>query len=277
MQVYTAKDVAKLLDLSVHQIRSYARAGFLHPERGSRGEYRFSFQDLVLLRTAKGLLAARIPAQKVRRALRRLKDQLPTDKPLTGVKIRTDGDRVLVHDGDSIWNPESGQGLLNFEVADLAKEVAPHSRKVAEQALETDEELSVDEWHTLGSDLEPMSPDQAREAYRRALELNPYHTDSRVNLGRLLHEQKLYASADAHYRMALSVRPEDVTALFNLGVCLEDQGKTNEAVQAYRNAIAADPACADAHYNIARLYENLGREPDALRHLRTYRKLTKTL
>ena len=66
---YSTKDVANLLGLSVEQVRSYVRAGFLSPRQGPRGEYSFSFQDLVLLRTAKGLLAARVPRRRVRIAL----------------------------------------------------------------------------------------------------------------------------------------------------------------------------------------------------------------
>ena len=59
---YSTKDVAALLGLSAAQVRSYVRAGFLSPRQGPRGEYYFSFQDLVLLRTAKGLLAASEPS-----------------------------------------------------------------------------------------------------------------------------------------------------------------------------------------------------------------------
>src|SRR2546422_7232911 len=77
MTGYTTVDVARLLGLSPGQIRSYTRAGFLSPARAARGELRFSFQDLVLLRAAKGLMAARIPAAKIRGSLRRLKQQLP--------------------------------------------------------------------------------------------------------------------------------------------------------------------------------------------------------
>ena len=57
-----------MLDLSVGQVRSYARSGLVDPQRGDRGEYRFDFQDLVLLRTAKGLLSRRIPPRRVRRS-----------------------------------------------------------------------------------------------------------------------------------------------------------------------------------------------------------------
>src|SRR2546422_2311073 len=85
MTGYTTEEVARLLGLSPAQIRSYTRAAFLSPARaaGGRGELRFSFQDLVLLRAAKGLMAARIPAAKIRSSLRRLKQQLPRDRKST--------------------------------------------------------------------------------------------------------------------------------------------------------------------------------------------------
>ena len=91
MQGYNAADVARMLDLSVGQVRSYARAGLLSPDRGPRGEYRFSFQDLVLLRAAKGLIAADIPSHKVRRALAKLRRQVPTNLPLSALHIEADG------------------------------------------------------------------------------------------------------------------------------------------------------------------------------------------
>ncbi len=271
MKAYSAKSVARLLDLPVGQVRAYARAGFLEPDRGPRGEYQFSFRDLVLLRTAKGLLDARVPARKIRNALRMLKQKLPG--PLTGVRISAAGERVVVQDRGTIWNPETGQGLFNFEVADLATKVAPHARKAARQALDSNEDMNADDWYALGADLEPAAPDHALEAYRRALDIDPDHFDTRVNLGRLLHEKGRLHAAETHFRLALSVRPGDPTARFNLAIGLEDLGRSQEAVQAYTETIEADPECADAHYNLARLLEDLGDSAAALRHLQTYRRL----
>src|SRR5439155_17589189 len=58
---YPARDVARLLGLTLSQITGLVRAGCLEPQRGPRRELRFSFRDLVLLRTSKDLIA-RMPA-----------------------------------------------------------------------------------------------------------------------------------------------------------------------------------------------------------------------
>src|SRR5689334_724320 len=105
---YSAREVARLLGLSTAQVRAYVRSGFLSPARGPRGALSFSFQDVVLLRTAKGLMGARIAPARVRRALRKLQQQLPSGRPLTGVAIAAEGNRIVVRDGGSRWNPESG-------------------------------------------------------------------------------------------------------------------------------------------------------------------------
>jgi tetratricopeptide (TPR) repeat protein len=269
---YTAGDAARLLAISAAQIHAWVRAGFVAPRRGPRGEYRFSFQDLVVLRTAKAL-RERFPARRVKNALDRLRDQLPSGRDLATVRITAEGDDIVVRDGGKAWEPESGQAVLNFDVAALAIEVAPIARRAATEAQRLEPGLDGDDWYGLGCDLEPVDARQARDAYRRALELDPEHFDARVNLGRLLHEAGEYAAAEANYRLALRLRPDDATAAFNLGVALEDMRRPDEALRAYERAISSDPAYADAHYNLAHLYEALGRRHSALRHLQTYRAL----
>lgn len=266
MSGYGAREVAKMLGLSVGQVRAWVREGFLEPTRGARGELRFSFQDLVLLRTAQGLISARIPSRRVRAALRKLKQQLPEGRPLRGVHIHAEGDRIVVADGAAQWSPESGQVLFDFRARELARKVAPlHLRR--------GDGGDASDWYERGCDLEQTAPAQAREAYRRALELDPDLADAHVNLGRLLHEAGDARAAAEHYRKAIELRPGSVIALFNLGVALEDLRMPDEAILAYRTALAADAGCADAHYNLAHLYEVRGDAAAALRHLRTYRKL----
>lgn len=274
MRGYTTRDVASLIGLSVRQAREYGRSGILDPKRDPAGHYLFSFQDLVLLRTAKGLLEARVPQRRILRSLRRLKDQLPDDRSLTEVRIAAEGDDVVVHDEGRAWEPESGQLHFTFDVADLAARVQPMAHRAVEDAAGGD---SVEDWLELGMELEVQAPAQAKRAYAKVLELQPDHADALVNLGRLLQEEGSLEDAAILYARGLEASGGDrATAAFNLGVVLEDLGRDGDAATAYRRALDADPGFADAHYNLSRLLERQGDAVSALRHLKSYRALTRT-
>lgn len=269
---YRSNDVARMLGLPVEEVRRLARAGFVTPMRGARNELRFSFQDLVVLRTAAGLVQARVPAARVRRALRQLRAQLPQGRPLTGVRVSADGEHVVVQDGGARWHPETGQVLLDFGVEDLARKVAPIVHAAARARGPAP--LDAESWYRWGLDLEDAAPAEAKDAYRRALAHDRGHAGAHLNLGRLLHEGGDARAAELHYRLALGAPEHRALAAFNLGVALEDQGLHEEALLAYARAIEADPSLADAHYNASRLLERFGQRADAIRHLAEYRRLS---
>lgn len=274
MKGYTSRDVARLLGLTVAQVRAFARDGFLAPRRARSGDLQFSFQDLVILRAAKALVAARIPTRRIRRALSELRRQLPRGRSLAELRIVADGDRIVVSDGYAAWNPESGQLSIDFAVRDLATRAAPIARRTAAAARRAEGDFDAAGWYELGLELEAVAPTEARDAYRRALELDAHHADAHVNLGRLLQEQGLVEEAERHYRLALHDNPDHATAAFNLGIALEDLGRPGDAIAAYRAALSADPRLADAHFNVARLYEQAGKKAAALRHWSIYRRIT---
>ena len=58
MSGYSTQQVADLIGIKPDRIRHYVRRKLLRPARSERGHYRFSFQDVVLLRTAKGMTDA---------------------------------------------------------------------------------------------------------------------------------------------------------------------------------------------------------------------------
>jgi tetratricopeptide (TPR) repeat protein len=167
---------------------------------------------------------------------------------------------------------DSGQSVFDFEAKVLEWSAGAASQLPSAETVDAGPD-DADAWFQLGCDLEGSKPAQAREAYRRALDIDSSHPDAHINLGRLLHESGELAEAENHYRCAINSRPNDVTAAFNLGVVLDDQEKLHQAVIAYRQAIACDPTCADAHFNLAQLYERLGRRADAIRHLKACRGL----
>lgn len=268
---YAVDDVAKLLGVTTAQVQAWVRAGFVSRPAGGEAR-RFSLQDIVLLRTAKEL-SDQVAPRKVKEALERLREQLPKGRSLSGLRITAEGDDIVVRDGHSAWEPASGQGVLDFEVREITHKIAPLARKAAQAARASGAEPGPEDWYAIGCDLEASDADQARDAYRRALEMDPTHVGARVNIGRLLHEAGWTRAAEAHYRLALLAHGGHATAAFNLGVALEDQERLEEAVQAYGQALASDPGNADAHFNIARLYERLGRKAAAIRHLKEYRTL----
>jgi tetratricopeptide (TPR) repeat protein len=271
---YSAREVAKLLELPVSRVRSYVQAGFLTPDRGSRQELIFSFQDVVVLRTASELVRSRIAPSRVKRILKKLANDLPEGRTLAGMTIVAEGNRVVARAGGSRWNPENDQKLFDFDVADLARSAKPIVRRAALAARTASSELDAEDWYDMGVHLEIAAPDDARDAYRRALELAPSHAEAHVNLGRLLHEQGDLAAAEEQYRAALAAQPDSVLAAFNLGVVLEDGGRADEAVGVYERLLKHDRRCADAHFNLARLYERSGRRIASLRHLKEYERLT---
>jgi len=273
-----------MIGVSSGRLRAYLRAGVLSPERGERGELRFSFQDLLLLRKAEGLVRQRIPPHRVRRALKSLRARLPESSPLTGVTLDADGASVVVQEGNTRWQAESGQVLLAFDrpagdASHARDEEAPLTLLRARPAVDAGSSdvapPSIEEIYEIGCDIDEADPVQAEATYRQVLMQAPEHADAHINLGRLLHERGDLAAAEAHYRRALVIRSTDATALFNLGVVLEDQGRSQAALEAYAQAIEVDGRNADAHYNAARLYDQAGDYSAALRHLRICRELSR--
>ncbi|HEX9630946.1 MAG TPA: tetratricopeptide repeat protein [Gemmatimonadales bacterium] len=273
MHGFGTAEVARLLGMTPRQVRRLATSGVLRPARGPRRAYRFSFQDLVLLRAAKALSGAAVPGRRVHRALRSLARQLPRDRPLSELRITAEGDAVVVRDGDAVWVPESGQLTLDFLVADLATEVASLARQHARRRGR-DDPADADGWFALALELETAAPAEAEEAYRHALQLNPDLPEALINLGRMLQAQTRLHEAEDLYRRARTVQPDLAVAVFNLGTVLDEQRRLQEAIEAYRSAVELDPEFADAHHNLSGLYDQAGNAVAAFRHLRRYRELT---
>ena len=272
MRSYSVRDVQRVLRLSPAVTRGLIRAGFVKAGRGPRRAYRLSFQDLIVLRAARALIDARIPAKRIRRSLERLRRELPASLPLSGLAISAVGDRVVVRDGETRWQADSGQYLLGLDVT-LEEGVLQVVEHRAEPAAAATAAPPAVDWFAQGLALENTDPEAAVAAYRQATDENPRNAPAWINLGRLLHVLGRTVEAEEVYRRALGHAGQDPLLLFNQAVLLEDVGKTAGALDAYQAALAGDPDLADCHYNLARLYESLGRQQHAIRHLGEYRRL----
>jgi tetratricopeptide (TPR) repeat protein len=275
---YTLSDIEGMLGLGRSAIASLIKAGVVSPERGARNAYRFSFQDVVLLRTAHALSQANIPARRMLRALQALKAKLPEEVPLSGLRIKAIGNEVAVRAADAHWETASGQLLMDFEVV-AQKSSNNGSVKFLQRpdkgggASEHADKPSAAQWFKRAQELEDRDPAQAEAAYRQVLRASPGHTDAAINLSALLCELARNAEALAVCDAGLLHAPGTALLHFNRGVALEDQGRLQDALNSYSQCLALDPQLADAHYNSARLHERLGEAKKALRHYSAYRRL----
>jgi len=264
---YGVADVEKLLGITRSTIRVLIAAGYVAPVRGARGTLRFSFQDLILLRTAQALSAANISNRRIAKSLRELRKQLPESMPLSGLRITAEADRVVVREGKARWQAGSGQYLLAFDGQPEAGKLAVIERQPPQRGDE--------DWFERALQLESENVDAAIEAYERAIEAEPDRIEAALNLGRLLHERGRLAQAQRVYREAIKLRGDDALLWFNLAVLLEDRGRRADAISAYNAALRRDPQMADAHYNLSLLHDHAGRKREALRHMAQYRRLLK--
>jgi tetratricopeptide (TPR) repeat protein len=300
-------DVARVLGVTEARVRSFVRAGWCAPLRRGRA-LAFRFQDLVVLRAAKSLRDARVPAPRVRRALRALARELGETGKLAGVRIVADGARVVVQAGGARFEPESGQLLLDFSLDALARAAARVARPTLgvqraprddpreplaagatppdpTRAAATGDGVAVEapaaprvlaeRAFAEGLAREDEDPTAAMRAYRRALARDPSFSDAAINLARLVHESGRAKEAIALYRTALPHAPRDAELHYNLALALEDAKGGAAAIHHYEHALALDPGFADAHWNLAGLLEAAGRKQEALRHYREYERLTR--
>jgi tetratricopeptide (TPR) repeat protein len=275
MRSYNVHEVERVLRLTRSTIRGLVNAGFVKPERGARREYRFSFRDLIVLRTARALIEAKVPRKRIRRSLEDLRRHLPETMPLSGLSICAVGDRVVVRDGKTHWQAENGQYLLGLEaLEDGVLHVVERPAATADRSNRNDiDAKTAEDWFAEALELESADARAARRAYEHAVRADPTHLASWINWGRLLHEQGAISEADKVYQRAIDQCGPDALLMFNRGVLLEDLGNTGAALEAYQAAIEEDPDLADCHYNLARLYEELGKPQHAIRHLGQYRRL----
>jgi len=283
MHQYGVRDVEKLLRLPRSTIRTFIEAGFVSPSRGPRNAWLFSFQDLIVLRTAQALAKASIPRNRITRSVRELRRHLPESMPLSGLSIGAVGDRVVVKEGARRWQADSGQYLLAFEgdpdggsltvIEEREKQPAPGSSSEPSRSSRSSAPDAT-EWFDRGAALERQDVGAAIQAYEHAIAADPASVKARINLGGLLHEAGRHAEAERVYRAAIEADVADAVLYYNLGVLLEDMNRKSEAMEAYRGALRRDPDLADCHYNLALLCEESGKPKDAIRHMARYRKLT---
>ncbi len=228
-------------------VRCLQKWGLLRPvEKTSMGPL-YSFADLGLLR--------HVSAEMTR-----------------GVRFRTIV-RGLAAERD-------GQLVLDFRAEGRPAGIVPLRAKMAEAVVPEPEVVvdraSAEVAFALASALdngEPGNRDAAADAYRKALQADPYLIPALINLGNLHYGNDQLVEAEALYERALLLAPDVYEAHFNLGNVHHDLGRLEAARSCYEEALRLNPGYAEAHFYLAVTLEKMGRSQEAKPHWREYQRL----
>jgi tetratricopeptide (TPR) repeat protein len=260
---FSRGEVQRILDVTEKQLDYWERLRIVSPRR-SRGEKFYDFRDLIGLRTARQLIAAGVPANRLRRALDALNHKLSRIKaPLAELRIVSDGRDIIVERDGARLEPLSGQFVLNFETRELDDKVHVMPERSAEDWLAVARTYEADRqtW-----------PD-ALYAYQQVLRLDPQRVEAVINSGTLHYEQGDLAKAAECFMTAVKLQPTDALAQFNLGSVLDESDRLEDARHHLRQAVSLNRDYSDAHYNLAFVCEKLGAFEEARRHWRRYVEL----
>lgn len=113
---YSGTQTAKVVGISYRQLDYWARTDLIRPSlsdaTGSGSRRRYSYSDLLELKTIKKLLDSGIKLEQVRKVFEYLRANLSTD--IAAAHIVIDGSSVMLCEGDQLIDVlQNGQGVLN--------------------------------------------------------------------------------------------------------------------------------------------------------------------
>lgn len=248
-QRYTRGEVGRILGVNAGRLRYWERLRLVRP-RARWGERFYSFGDLVSLRTMQRLTERRVPARRVRHALNLVEREFgAAPLALHQLQFIEQGREVMViPPGDSRpFNPVKRQWAFAFD-ATPGKKLGKLSGPTAEDLFRAALDCETDQ------DTLP----QAVGYYRRTLEISPDWIEAHINLGVALYQLGDVDEARDAFLKAVRLDPWNGICRYNLGCVLEEQGEIDEAIRHLRCAARVLPNHADARFNLALAYEKRG-------------------
>lgn len=124
-----------------------------------------------------------------------------------------------------------------------------------------DEDDDRDSPFSAGVDaLREEDADGAADAFRRAVEANPFHREAYLALLAVLDGSGRYDEAGLYAEMALRNLPDDGLVRYRLGINLVRQGRLDEAVEVFDQAAQQNPALHQPSYFGAHVLLARGRD-----------------
>ncbi len=285
IELYSLRDVARILAVQESRLRYWTQVGFVGPTVRKGGRFYYTFCDLVAVKAAKDLLAGGLPLQKARKNVEALRKLLPDDThPTSKLRVCCDGNTIVALADDVAFEPIGGQVVMAFTVKSFGEHVAevlamPRVDPSAPQPIE-DSPTEANGGTTAYRHFveacvaEDRSDHQTAEhLFRLAIELEPNMAAALTNLGNLVYRQGELEEARRLYERALEHDPGQPEARYNYANLLEDLGDTDMAIAELRRVCSTFPEFADAHYNLGLMLAQVGGTAQAKQHLERYLEL----
>ena len=121
-------------------------------------------------------------------------------------------------------------------------------------------------WYNLGGgtydDLDRH--EDAIEAYKQAIRVDPEHAIVWTNLGTVYEDLNRHNDAIEAHLQAIKIDPENAKAWYNLGYTYGQLRRFDDAIKAYRQAIKIDPEYSGPWYNLGNAYGQTMRFDNAI-------------
>ncbi len=268
-RIFGVREVTRLLGLTPKRAAQLRRLGVLSVGGG------YTFRDLVAIRVASALLDSGATVRQIRQALDALRRQEPgVGSPLAEMRLVVEGSRVLAQTDRVRFDPRTGQTVLALDVGGLEKEAAATLAMGLVRPL-VPPAAQAEMWFDRAAqwDADPAHWEDAIEAYRRVVAVDPSYAAAWNNLGLLHHRMGQYTEAQEAYEAALKAQATCAEAAYNLGSLFEDLGELPGSIRYYLMALELAPDYPDAHFNLAGVLGKSGRNREATEHWRRYLEL----
>jgi len=110
-------------------------------------------------------------------------------------------------------------------------------------------------------------PDKAIEAYKKVLEKDPANAQAKVDIARLLLQQKNIEEAKKTLADVDWSKVTDASELYNLGVDFYNLKETQDAIKYWEQAVSVDPKMSEAFLQIGLAYYAAGNSAKAKENL----------
>jgi len=279
-RLYTPAMLSRLLQLPVHVIRSWERAGLIRAEKKVFRLPYFSYHEVTTARRLCELMQAGATEQQLTRSLNFVQRYVgDPGRIFEQLEMLSDHRRLVMRDEHGYYEPQSRQRLFIF---DQSAEAETDAGTISAEDLyeessllrfETDDAAprSAKDWVIEGCrQAEVADTSGAIRSFRKALQLHPddaeahfYLADALYRLGKLEAALERYLSATEH-------DPEYLEAWTQIGCIYAELRKFADAIEAFDAAIEVHAPYAEAHLHKAETLHQMQRIEEAIRHWHLY-------